>query len=183
MGFEATLLKPDGSFVDANITRVGENLIVRVRGEGLLNINLVTPSFETIGASVRLEKACEVETEEGKKSRRVDISFVKKAENEKEVPYIVIEVKTGVETHVEKGTLEQVEIDAYLVKKHGCTAYYYFNQAPSEKGAMQYLGKIRQVYLKEELYGKMFVIIGGGEPVEPTDSSLDAYILEPPGGR
>ncbi|MEM3648322.1 MAG: hypothetical protein QW506_04075 [Thermoproteota archaeon] len=55
MGFEAKLIKSDGSFTEENVTRVGENLIVRVRGEGLLNINLVTPGFETIGASVRLE--------------------------------------------------------------------------------------------------------------------------------
>ncbi|MBO3809796.1 MAG: hypothetical protein FGF50_09425, partial [Candidatus Brockarchaeota archaeon] len=37
-----------------NVSKVGENLIVKVRGEGLLNINLVTLSYETIGASVRL---------------------------------------------------------------------------------------------------------------------------------
>ncbi|MEM2047978.1 MAG: hypothetical protein QXZ06_08850, partial [Candidatus Jordarchaeales archaeon] len=55
VGFEAKLVKSDGSFVEENVTRVGENLIVKVRDEGLLNINLVTPSHETIGASVRLE--------------------------------------------------------------------------------------------------------------------------------
>ncbi|MEM3660367.1 MAG: hypothetical protein QXU11_08140 [Thermoproteota archaeon] len=54
-GFRATLLKPDGSFTEENITRVGENLIVKVRDEGLLNINLVTLSYETLGISVRLE--------------------------------------------------------------------------------------------------------------------------------
>ncbi|MEM4168701.1 MAG: hypothetical protein QXY99_01290, partial [Thermoproteota archaeon] len=55
VGFGARLVKPDGSFEEENVTRVGESLIVRVRGEGLLNINLVTPGFETIGISVRLE--------------------------------------------------------------------------------------------------------------------------------
>ncbi|MBO3753850.1 MAG: hypothetical protein FGF53_03075, partial [Candidatus Brockarchaeota archaeon] len=55
MGFEARLVKPDGNFVEENVTRIGENLIVKVRDEGLLNINLVTPGYETIGASVMLE--------------------------------------------------------------------------------------------------------------------------------
>ncbi|MEM2049986.1 MAG: hypothetical protein QXZ11_02550 [Thermoproteota archaeon] len=133
---------------------------------------------------IRLEK--EFPTAKGdikSKSRRVDIAFIKKIG---EVPYTIIEVKTGVETHVEERTLEQVDNDAWLIMNHKCTAYYYFDQAPSDRGAKQYLGKIRQVYTdpraNEFLNGKMFVIIGGGEPVAPTDSSLDAYILEPPGG-
>ncbi|MEM2057645.1 MAG: hypothetical protein QXO76_05300 [Thermoproteota archaeon] len=54
-GFEAKLVKNDGSFTEENVTRLGENLVVRVRGEGLLTVNLLTPSHETIGASVRLE--------------------------------------------------------------------------------------------------------------------------------
>ncbi|MBO3842019.1 MAG: hypothetical protein FGF48_06335 [Candidatus Brockarchaeota archaeon] len=117
--------------------------------------------------------------------RRVDITFVKKVEEE-EVPYIIIEVKTGVETYVAEETLDQVDRDASLIQKRKCTAYYYFDQAPSERGAKQYLGKIRQVYTSrkwsEIVNGKMFVIIEGGEPVVPTDLSLDAYILNPPEG-
>ncbi|MEM4170052.1 MAG: hypothetical protein QXY99_08210, partial [Thermoproteota archaeon] len=54
-GFEAKLVRNDGSFTEENVTRLGENLVVRVRGEGLLTVNLLTPSHETIGASVRLE--------------------------------------------------------------------------------------------------------------------------------
>ncbi|MEM2980016.1 MAG: hypothetical protein QW385_01385 [Thermoproteota archaeon] len=129
---------------------------------------------------IRLEKTWEVETEEGIKSRRADIAFVKKVVDGKEEPYIIIEVKTGVETDVSKETLKQVDRDVLLISQHKCAAYYFFDQAPSGGGAKQYLGKIRQVYLKQKLYGKMFVIIGGGGPVAPDDPSLDAYILEPP---
>jgi regulator of replication initiation timing len=55
LSFGARLIKPDGSFTEENVTRFGNSLIVRTRGEGLLNIFVVTPSYETIGSSVRLE--------------------------------------------------------------------------------------------------------------------------------
>ncbi|MBO3832357.1 MAG: hypothetical protein FGF51_03100, partial [Candidatus Brockarchaeota archaeon] len=119
------------------------------------------------------------------KSRRVDVAIVEKIKEDfltRDKLIIIMEVKTGMEDSVDFNTLEQVEKDAKLVKEHGCPAYYYFNQVPSDRGAKQYLGKIRQVYLNEKLYGKMFVIIEGGEPVAPTDPSLDAYILNPPEG-
>ncbi|MGB9717934.1 MAG: hypothetical protein ACPL4E_05765 [Thermoproteota archaeon] len=54
-GFEARLVKPDGSYTEENVTMVGGKLVVRVRDDGLLNVNLVTPAYETIGVSVRLE--------------------------------------------------------------------------------------------------------------------------------
>jgi len=54
LGFGARLIKPDGSFVEENVTSSGEKLIVRTRGEGLLNVFAVTPGYETVGASVRL---------------------------------------------------------------------------------------------------------------------------------
>ncbi|MGB9716940.1 MAG: hypothetical protein ACPL4E_00660 [Thermoproteota archaeon] len=54
-GLEARLVKPDGSYTEENITMVGGKLVVRVRDEGLLNVNLVTSAYETIGVSVRLE--------------------------------------------------------------------------------------------------------------------------------
>jgi regulator of replication initiation timing len=56
-GLGARLLKPDGSFTEENVTRVGNSLIVRTRGEGLLNVLVVTPGYETIGFSVRLENS------------------------------------------------------------------------------------------------------------------------------
>ncbi|MBO3842020.1 MAG: hypothetical protein FGF48_06340, partial [Candidatus Brockarchaeota archaeon] len=55
VGFGARLFKSDGSLTEENVTRVGEKLIVRVRGQGTLNVFIVTPSYETLGASVRLE--------------------------------------------------------------------------------------------------------------------------------
>jgi len=55
LSFGARLVKPDGSSVEENATRVGNSLIVRVRDEGLLNVFVVTPSYETVGSSVRLE--------------------------------------------------------------------------------------------------------------------------------
>ena len=55
IGFGARLIKPDGSFAEENVSRVGNSLIVRTRGEGLLNIFVVTPSYERVGSSIRLE--------------------------------------------------------------------------------------------------------------------------------
>jgi len=53
-GFGARLVKPDGSSVEENVTRVGENLVVRTGGEGLLNVFAVAKGFGTIGMSIRL---------------------------------------------------------------------------------------------------------------------------------
>jgi len=55
LGFGARLVKPDGSFLEENVTRFGEKLIVRTRDEGLLNVFAVTPGYETVGSSIRLE--------------------------------------------------------------------------------------------------------------------------------
>jgi hypothetical protein len=57
LNFGARLVKPDGSFTEENVTRLGNSLIVRTRGEGMLNVFVVTPSYEVIGASVRLESS------------------------------------------------------------------------------------------------------------------------------
>ena len=57
LSFGARLVKPDGFFVEENVTRVGSSFIVRTRDEGLLNVFLVTPGYETIGSSVRLENS------------------------------------------------------------------------------------------------------------------------------
>ena len=54
-GFGAGLFKPDGSFVEENVTRVGNSFTVRVKDEGLLNVFVTTPRYETIGSSIRLE--------------------------------------------------------------------------------------------------------------------------------
>jgi len=51
----ARLVKLDGSFREQNVTKDGQSLTVRVREEGVLNVFVVTPSYEIIGASVRLE--------------------------------------------------------------------------------------------------------------------------------
>jgi hypothetical protein len=59
LSFRARLIKPDGSFIEENVTRVGENLVVKTGGEGLLNVLIVTSGYETIGFSVRLEKQSE----------------------------------------------------------------------------------------------------------------------------
>ncbi|MEM2047708.1 MAG: hypothetical protein QXZ06_07490, partial [Candidatus Jordarchaeales archaeon] len=42
-------------FVEENITRDGQSLIVRVRDQGVLNVFVVTPGSEIVGTSVRLE--------------------------------------------------------------------------------------------------------------------------------
>jgi regulator of replication initiation timing len=55
MSMGARMLKWDGSFVEQNVTRDGQNLVVRVRDEGVLNVFIVTPSSEIIGTSIRLE--------------------------------------------------------------------------------------------------------------------------------
>jgi len=57
LSFGARLVKPDGSFVEGNVTRFGNSLIVRTRDQGLLNVFVVTSSYETIGSSVRLENS------------------------------------------------------------------------------------------------------------------------------
>jgi regulator of replication initiation timing len=57
LSFRARLIKPDGSFIEENVTRVGENLVVKTGGEGLLNVLIVTSGYETIGFSVRLENS------------------------------------------------------------------------------------------------------------------------------
>ncbi|MGC8832042.1 MAG: hypothetical protein ACP5PQ_05630 [Thermoproteota archaeon] len=51
----ARLVKWDGGYAEQNATRVGENIIIRVRDEGVLNVLVVTPDSEVVGASVRLE--------------------------------------------------------------------------------------------------------------------------------
>ena len=53
-GFGARLVKPDGSSVEENVTRVGESLVVRTGGEGLLNVFVVAKGFGRIGTSIRL---------------------------------------------------------------------------------------------------------------------------------
>ncbi|MEM2087936.1 MAG: hypothetical protein QXF52_04595 [Thermoproteota archaeon] len=55
MSVGARLVEWDGGFVEENVTRVGQSLIVRVRGEGTLNVFVVTPGSEIIGTSVRIE--------------------------------------------------------------------------------------------------------------------------------
>ncbi|MEM2087519.1 MAG: hypothetical protein QXF52_02440 [Thermoproteota archaeon] len=55
MSVGARLVKWDGGFVEENVTRVGQTLIVRVRDEGTLNVFIVTPGSEIVGTSVRLE--------------------------------------------------------------------------------------------------------------------------------
>jgi len=57
LSFGARLVKPDGSSVEENATRVANSLIVSTRDDGLLNVFVVTPSYETIGSSVRLENS------------------------------------------------------------------------------------------------------------------------------
>ena len=112
----------------------------------------------------------------GTTKRIVDITVVKTVREEK-TTLIVMEVKTGMETIADPS---QVKRDAQLAEIHKCTAYYYFDQAPSNSGMKNYLGFIRQIYTdgywSEILKGKVFVVIGGRKPVEPTDKSLDAYI-------
>lgn len=93
---------------------------------------------------------------------------------EKDGSISIWEVKTGMEIRIDTG---QVDKDAWIVKKKGYVVYYYFDQPPSERGAREYLSYIREKYTGDsELRGKMFIVIGRGDPVEPTDSSLDAYI-------
>ncbi|MEM2981210.1 MAG: hypothetical protein QW385_07615 [Thermoproteota archaeon] len=55
MSVGARLVKWDGGFVEENVTRDGQTLIVRVRDEGTLNVFIVTPGSEIVGTSVRLE--------------------------------------------------------------------------------------------------------------------------------
>jgi hypothetical protein len=51
----ARLIKQDGSFVELNVTRSGENLIVKVGDQGTLNVFVVTQNSEIVGTSVRVE--------------------------------------------------------------------------------------------------------------------------------
>ncbi|MEM2292427.1 MAG: hypothetical protein QXI11_04345 [Thermoproteota archaeon] len=51
----ARLVRKDGSFNEENVTRINERLIVKPRGEGTLNVFVVTPGNEIVGTSVRLE--------------------------------------------------------------------------------------------------------------------------------
>lgn len=91
------------------------------------------------------------------------------------------EVKTGVTEKFTKQEYEEIDKDSWLIQNGKySTAYYYFDQTPSVEGAKKYLGYIRYVYENNPtLTNKVFVIIGNGNPVMPTDPSLDPYILNP----
>ncbi|MEM2087520.1 MAG: hypothetical protein QXF52_02445 [Thermoproteota archaeon] len=106
------------------------------------------------------------------------IDIVAEIKNEK----VILEVKTGVEKSLGEGASEQPEKDIKLLLGKGKEkyekAYYFFNEKPSGEGAIEYLKIIRRVYGEyPEVTGKVFIIIGeNGNPVPPTDPSLDSYI-------
>ncbi|MBO3810039.1 MAG: hypothetical protein FGF50_10680 [Candidatus Brockarchaeota archaeon] len=90
------------------------------------------------------------------------------------------ETKTGVEDWYYKQMVDEVNKDAWLVENKEYIAYYYFDHAPSKEGARKFLGYIRYVYENnQKLAGKVFIVIEGGNPVLPIDTSLDPYLLDP----
>ncbi len=52
---EARLIRQDGSFIELNTSKEGENIVVRVSDQGTLNVFIVTQSSEIIGTSVVVE--------------------------------------------------------------------------------------------------------------------------------
>ncbi|MEM2980383.1 MAG: hypothetical protein QW385_03300 [Thermoproteota archaeon] len=55
MSVGARLVEWDGGFIEENVTRNGQSLIVRIKDQGTLNVFVVTPDSEIVGTSVRIE--------------------------------------------------------------------------------------------------------------------------------
>ncbi|MEM3661110.1 MAG: hypothetical protein QXU11_12100, partial [Thermoproteota archaeon] len=90
------------------------------------------------------------------------------------------ETKTGIEDWFHTQMVDEVDKDAWLVENKGYIAYYYFDHAPSKEGAKKFLGYIRYIYENNrKLTDRVFIVIEGGNPVSPMDTSLDPYILDP----
>lgn len=54
MGLGAKLIKPDSTFSEENVTKVGEDIIVKIKEPGVLNVFVITPNNDIIGNSVKL---------------------------------------------------------------------------------------------------------------------------------